>query len=203
MKVTLNRQKLGLEDLEFGTNTVTQTRGGKPVTITQINASNLPFDETKSLQDVYSDMQPLLDNVASINAVANDVNNINIVADDIDTINVFTLDRTNILYGSGIPSSNINPITGTNAMYVDTNTNTSYICIDATKDANVWVINGSGQFADIGDIDGKSVPYVIGTTATNEIITVKSGQNSFAIDEITIADGTELIVEDNAIFKVL
>ena len=125
------------------------------------------------------------------------------VADKLDTVEEFASNRTNITYGSGIPTTNINPITGTNAMYVDINTNTSYICIDATKDANKWVTNGSGQFIDIGSKKGKSVPYVIGTTATNETITVKSGQNAFAIDQITIADGTELIVEDNAIFKVL
>jgi len=88
MKVTLNRQKLGLEDLEFGTNTVIQTRGGKPVTITQINASNLPFDNAQSLQDVYSDMQPLLDNAANINAAANNINNINIVASNVNNINI-------------------------------------------------------------------------------------------------------------------
>jgi len=73
MKVTLNRQKLGLEDLEFGTSTVTQTRGGKPVTITQINASNLPFDSAQSLQTVYDSMLPLLSNADNINLVATTV----------------------------------------------------------------------------------------------------------------------------------
>ena len=73
MKVTLNRQKLGLEDLEFGTGTVTQTRGGKPVTITQINASNLPFDSAQSLQTVYDSMLPLLSNADNINLVATTV----------------------------------------------------------------------------------------------------------------------------------
>jgi len=142
--------------------------------------------------------------IATGNAINDSAyDNVKVVADNIDNINAFAPNKTNILYGAGIPGSNINPIAGTNAMYVDTNTNTSYICIDATKDANVWVINGSGQFADIGDIDGRSVPYVIGTTAFNEIITVKSGQNSFAIDEIVIADGSELVIEDNSVFKVL
>jgi len=49
MKVTLNRQLLGLEDLLFGAGTVEQIRGGQTVTITKVNASNLPFglgDET-------------------------------------------------------------------------------------------------------------------------------------------------------------
>lgn len=49
MKVTLNRQLLGLEDMLFGAGTVEQIRGGQTVTITKINASNMPFgvgDET-------------------------------------------------------------------------------------------------------------------------------------------------------------
>ncbi len=36
-QITLNRQKLGLEDLLIGTGTVTQTRGGEEVEITKIN----------------------------------------------------------------------------------------------------------------------------------------------------------------------
>ena len=43
MKVTLNRQLLGLEDMLFGEGTVEQIRGGQTVTITKINASNMPF----------------------------------------------------------------------------------------------------------------------------------------------------------------
>jgi len=71
-------------------------------------------------------------------------------------------------------------------------------------DGTQWITYSSGgQFADIGDADGKSVPYLVSTTAINETITVKSGQNSFAIDEIVIADGSELVIENNAVFKVL
>ena len=108
-----------------------------------------------------------------------------------------------IMYGNGYPASTLNPAYGVNTIYVDNVTKISYICDDATTNANTWIANGPGQFADVGTIEGRSVPYLHGTTATNESITVKSGQNSFAIDEIVIANGSELIIENNAVFKVL
>jgi hypothetical protein len=49
MKVVLNRQKAGLEDLTFGVGTETQIRNGQEVIVTKINAANLPFDETRTL----------------------------------------------------------------------------------------------------------------------------------------------------------
>lgn len=48
-EITLNRQKLGLEDLLFGVGIVTQIRAGQNVDVTRINAGNLPFDETQTL----------------------------------------------------------------------------------------------------------------------------------------------------------
>jgi hypothetical protein len=48
-QITINRQAMGLEDLLFGVGTETQTRGGQTGIVTKINASNLPFDETKTL----------------------------------------------------------------------------------------------------------------------------------------------------------
>jgi len=66
MNVTLNRQPLGVEDLAFGTGTQTQIRGGVTGTITEINAANLPFDETKSLQEVYDLLLPAKDDLAVV-----------------------------------------------------------------------------------------------------------------------------------------
>jgi len=111
------------------------------------------------------------------------------------------LNKTDIVYGAGVPDENVTPTSGTNTIYVDTNTSTSYIC-NSVSPVN-WIINGSGQFADIGDSRGKSVPYVVSTTAANETITIKSGTNGFAIDSFTAGEGSELIVEDGAVFKVL
>ena len=41
--------KLTLEDMELGVGEVTQTRGGKQVVRTKINAKNFPFDENRTL----------------------------------------------------------------------------------------------------------------------------------------------------------
>lgn len=67
----------------------------------------------------------------------------------------------------------------------------------------IWEIHTSGgQFHDIGTTIGKSVPFVADTTGA-EVITVLAGTNSFAIDNITVVDGAEIIIEDGAVFKVL
>jgi hypothetical protein len=52
MKVNINRQLAGLEDLLFGIGTVEQTRQGSTVVVTKINAGNLPFDELQTLSEV-------------------------------------------------------------------------------------------------------------------------------------------------------
>lgn len=51
MQVTINRQLLGIEDLLFGVGTVEQIRGGQLLTVTKINAANLPFDNTRTLAE--------------------------------------------------------------------------------------------------------------------------------------------------------
>lgn len=92
MKVTINRQLLGLEDLLFGTGTVTQTRAGQEVEITEINAGNLPFDETQTLlewaQTVNLEvlgasieaLNNLNDNLSAVLAVNDNESNINTLA---------------------------------------------------------------------------------------------------------------------------
>jgi len=49
MKVTVNRQLLGMEDLLIGVGTVTQTRSGIPVAVTKINTGDLPYDGVSTL----------------------------------------------------------------------------------------------------------------------------------------------------------
>lgn len=49
MNISVNRQLVGWEDMTWGTGTVEQLRGGKLVTVAQINASLIPFDDTRTL----------------------------------------------------------------------------------------------------------------------------------------------------------
>lgn len=51
MRVAVNRQLLGMEDLLIGEGTVTQTRSGKQVVVTKINTGDLPYDGISTLGD--------------------------------------------------------------------------------------------------------------------------------------------------------
>ena len=105
-EINLNRQLLGLEDLEFGTGTVEQTRAGTIVTITKINAGNLPFDETRTLVEFAQEvnLEELGNSVEAINNLNNNLDKLLIVEDNLPIINnveaikesIVTLD-TNIL----------------------------------------------------------------------------------------------------------
>lgn len=67
---TLVIQKVTLEDLDIGTGVVRQVRGGEFVTRTQINAANLPFDETRTLAQRLEGISADLSNVESLLAEA-------------------------------------------------------------------------------------------------------------------------------------
>ena len=105
-QITLNRQLLGLEDLLFGTGTVTQNRANQVVTITEINVGNLPFDETRTLVEFAQDtnLEELGNSVEAINNLNNNLDKLLIVEDNLPIINnveaikdsIVTLD-TNIL----------------------------------------------------------------------------------------------------------
>jgi len=71
MKVNINRQLAGLEDLAFGEGTVEQLRQGETVTITKINLGNLPFSETLTASEVltpiYEEVVPHMDEILLAN----------------------------------------------------------------------------------------------------------------------------------------
>ena len=87
-EINLNRQLLGLEDLEFGTGTVEQIRAGTKVNITKINAGNLPFDETRTLLEFTQEvnMEALGNSVKAINNLNNDLDKILIVEDNLPEV---------------------------------------------------------------------------------------------------------------------
>ena len=62
--------------------------------------------------------------------------------------------------------------------------------------------SGGGQF--LGYAPGvKGLQYMAQSTAQNEYLVVGENQNLFAIDSITIEEGTELVIPDGSVFKVL
>lgn len=107
MVVNINRQKLGIEDLTFGVGTETQTRQGQQVEITQINAANLPFSASQTLQEVLDTNYPSVDivgdNIISVNTVAGNIVSVNIVSDNKDIIRaVYSILNYIALTGSNI-----------------------------------------------------------------------------------------------------
>ena len=56
IQVEVTKNLAALEDLLFGVGTTTQQRGGQSVEVTKINAANLPFDATRSLQERIDEM---------------------------------------------------------------------------------------------------------------------------------------------------
>ena len=95
MQIVLNRQLLGLEDLAFGLGTVEQTRGDQVVTVTLINAANLPFNETQTLLEVLTVDYPMIE------VVGTDIINVNLVATNIDEINTIVDNLVEILTVAG------------------------------------------------------------------------------------------------------
>lgn len=50
-EIRINKLLATAEDIALGEGTVEQTRNGKTVTLTKVNAGTIPYDETKSIKD--------------------------------------------------------------------------------------------------------------------------------------------------------
>ena len=91
MKIKINRQLAGVEDIAWGTGTVDQLRGGKTVTITEINAGNMPFDESLTLKEAldtrYPEIAAVGENIAIVTTVGENILNVNIVGGSIEDVN--------------------------------------------------------------------------------------------------------------------
>lgn len=121
-EININRQLLGLEDILFGTGTVEQTRGGQLVTVTKVNAGNLPFDETRTLiqwaqsvnleqlGNIITELQAIYDNLASISNVED---NLSLLNNIISNITVLQELHTNLSILQNV-NSNITIITEVN-----------------------------------------------------------------------------------------
>jgi histidinol-phosphate/aromatic aminotransferase/cobyric acid decarboxylase-like protein len=55
IKVTVQKNLIAVQDLLIGFGTVTQRRGKTDVIVDKINAGNLPFSDTKTLQEAYDE----------------------------------------------------------------------------------------------------------------------------------------------------
>lgn len=92
-KITVTRNKLGLEDLLFGTGTTSQVRGGVATTVTKINAANLPFDETQNLAQALDGINAAADLIESYGST------LNAIAANID--HLLTIEQVEIIGNDG------------------------------------------------------------------------------------------------------
>lgn len=168
MKVTLNRQQLGIEDLVFGHGTVTQTRGGIAVEITKIDAENIPYGNGTLGDAVYSiDPERLVHKDSATGAA---------------------------LLPTGTTAQRpAMPSIGATRYNIELNTTENWT-------GSAWMPTG-GQL--LGTSIIKGVQFMSSISAPNETITVTSGLNAFSVDSFTLADGASIVVEDNAVYKVL
>jgi len=136
--------------------------------------------------------------------------NVNVVADNMDNIEYI---NTNMEHVSTI-FSNMPVLINVENHLPDINTTVQNIEAIQSVNANLSVIQlgidvvnsedmctGEGQYYGTGIV--KPISYVSNSTIANETITVVSDTNSFAIEEIVIESGSELIIEDGSVFKIL
>jgi hypothetical protein len=169
MATEITKQKAGYEDIQFGLTTEIQNRQEGttivPKEITQINASHIPYDEFQSVEQ-------------AISAVGGG-----------------TSSSTTIIYGAGEPAATINPLNGTNAIYVNTENNFNYLCSDATTDANVWIKSTSGQF--LGQ--SKVGAVMFSSQTTDENLVLPDGQNGLIVDSLEVTGDGSIEVQGNAV----
>jgi len=81
--------KLGLEDLFWGESSQTVERFGETLTVTDINAGNMPFDESATLQEVlltkYPKVEIVSDGMGNVEIVAANMDLITSIATDVET----------------------------------------------------------------------------------------------------------------------
>lgn len=114
MRVNLNRQLIGLEDIVFGEGTVQQTRGGQTVEITKINAANLPFNEINTLKEVLDATYPLIipvgEKLVEIQAVYDNIDSVVIVATELTSTDNIETVSTDLLLGANSEIRKVNTI---------------------------------------------------------------------------------------------
>jgi len=132
--------------------------------------------------------------LGNIDITANNINPINVDAQNIEEIKTVANDILSIVNVS--PHTNSIDVNALNIEYIKTLAN----ILNATIN-NGDVVEGNGQYYGKGNI--KPIGYLATSTVTDETITIISNTNGFAVDNLTIANGAELVIEDKAVFKIL
>ena len=68
IRFNVTKNKICLEDIEFGVGTVEQTRGNEELTLNKINASNMPYDGTSTLAEKIAYIESVYEYMQSMEA---------------------------------------------------------------------------------------------------------------------------------------
>ena len=178
--LTYQINKLYLEDLGFGEGTTTQVRGGTTVNLTEINAANMPFDASNTLQEVldasYAMIEVVGTNIADVNATAANITEIIQVASDSTNINIV---GSNIADVSTVAANIVNMIA-----VADNNANITLV------GASIGSINTvAANIADINTIVTNIVD--IQNAEENATLAVNSAANAAASEVLSEKWATE------------
>ena len=101
--IEVNRQLAGVEDFLWGEGTVTQTRGGKEVEVTRINAMEIPYGANRTIADVIAEGTQGLgifttsSSLVENGSVSIDRSTVNVSANKVIQIDDLILDASSIL----------------------------------------------------------------------------------------------------------
>jgi len=68
-----------------------------------------------------------------------------------------------------------------------------------TYDGEMWIDLVGGQYVD----QNKGIGFLANHSEPNEDIVIQQNTNAYSIDNYTIADGTTVTIEDDAVYKIL
>jgi len=126
-----------------------------------------------------SSLSTISANISAVLTVDTNIGDINTVNDNITDVNTVATNITDV----NTNADNINQI----KIVADT--------INGGGSATGGQYYGSGLTKPIG--------FVGNSTIENETISIKAGTNAFAIDELVVENGTEIVLGKDSVFKIL
>ena len=188
IKVTVQKNLIGLEDLLTGVGTVTQNRGPTgtaAVTITRINGANFPYDADNTMAEKFDDLQAQIDNLPEVvdqdgNLLTGLINTSDQQLDltgrlwrkeiDADTAGIYYGDELILEYDP--VDGNIYIPGGTDYIAADAVVTSAFQAADTTLQANIDAFDA--QTEAIHDLD-------VGTSANN-LVQLDGSGNLPAVD---------------------
>ena len=174
----------------------------------------LPSD-LNTLTALTSDISIVADIASNVTIVANDlagVDNIGTVVDSLPLLNAVNNNKVNV-DKVAVDIAKVNTVSSNIA---DVNTaadNIANLNIDAANIGSINVVanaiqtgtpiggGSGGQYHGNGIVKG--IEYFAQAGVTTDDIVIASGTNAMSVDSFTIADGSSITIQDNAVYKVI